>query len=110
MHYLKGWQGVLLVAVLIQSLSVVDAGARRTDAGGVGTSDAPVALKVDRMAAGFDAIVSENATIERVATGFTWVEGPIWIRNGYLMFAEITSNSIRKVTCGGWNRWTQERR
>src|SRR5580698_11293428 len=63
--------------------------------------DAPVPLNVDRMAAGIDALVPANATIERVATGFTWVEGPIWIPAGYLMFAEITSNSIRKVTPDG---------
>jgi gluconolactonase len=63
--------------------------------------DAPVPLKVDRKTAGFDAIVPANATIERVATGFTWVEGPIWIPAGYLMFADITSNSIRKVTPDG---------
>jgi gluconolactonase len=102
MHYLKPWQGVLLVSVLIQSLSVVDAGARRLpDADGIAPNDAPALLKVDRMAAGIDAIVPENATIERVATGFTWVEGPIWIPAGYLLFAEITSNSIRKVMPDG---------
>jgi gluconolactonase len=53
------------------------------------------------MDAGIDAIVPADATMERVATGFTWVEGPIWIPAGYLMFAEITSNSIRKVTPDG---------
>jgi gluconolactonase len=31
-----------------------------------------------------------------VVTGFTWIEGPIWINNNYLLFADITSNSIRK--------------
>ena len=54
------------------------------------------APKVDRLNAGFDAIVPADATIERVATGFTWVEGPVWIPAGYLLFADITSNSIRK--------------
>ena len=44
----------------------------------------------------FDTIVPADATIERVATGFTWVEGPVWIPAGYLLFADITSNSIRK--------------
>jgi hypothetical protein len=34
-------------------------------------------LKVDRLDVGLDAIIPANATIERVATGFTWVEGPI---------------------------------
>ena len=59
------------------------------------------ALKVDRLDAKIDAIVPANATIERVATGFTWVEGPVWIPAGYLLFAEITSNSIRKLMPDG---------
>jgi gluconolactonase len=92
---------VLLVAVLVQSLSLTDAGARKLPVDGIAMSDAPAALKVDRMEPGIDAIVPADATIERVATGFTWVEGPVWIPAGYLMFAEITSNSIRKVTPDG---------
>jgi gluconolactonase len=86
-----------LIAVLIQSLSVVDACARE----GKAVANDTVPLKVDRLDAGLDAIIPANATIERVATGFTWVEGPIWIPAGYLLFAEITSNSIRKVTPNG---------
>ncbi|HEX5480990.1 MAG TPA: SMP-30/gluconolactonase/LRE family protein [Terriglobia bacterium] len=45
-------------------------------------------------------IVPANAKIERVAGGFKWVEGPVWIHSGYLLFAEIPSNSIRKWTPG----------
>jgi gluconolactonase len=104
---MKPLQSVVLMAVLIQSLSVVDARARRLAiADGVSTADAGASenttpLKVDRLDASLDAIVPANATIERVATGFTWVEGPIWIPSGYLLFAEITSNSIRKLTPDG---------
>jgi gluconolactonase len=90
-----------MVAVLVPSLSLTDAGARKLPADGIAVSDAPAPLKVDRMEKGIDAIVPADATIERVATGFTWVEGPVWIPAGYLMFAEITSNSIRKVTPDG---------
>lgn len=114
MRYLKPIQRVVLIGLLIQSLSVVDAGARGApnfgsvfptyeaivDAG-VGANENTAPLKVDRLDAGIDTIVPANATIERVATGFTWVEGPIWIPAGYLLFAEITSNSIRKVTPDG---------
>jgi gluconolactonase len=46
-------------------------------------------------------IVPAQATVERVATGFKWTEGPVWIHAGYLLFAEIPSNSIRKLTPGG---------
>jgi gluconolactonase len=106
-RYMKTLQCVVLMAVIIQSLSVVDASARRAAAANdvsradVSAGESAVPLKVDRLNAGLDAIVPADATIERVATGFTWVEGPIWIPAGYLMFAEITSNSIRKVTPDG---------
>jgi gluconolactonase len=46
-------------------------------------------------------IIPAGATVERVATGFKWTEGPVWIHAGYLLFAEIPSNSIRKVTPDG---------
>jgi gluconolactonase len=100
---------VALVAVLIQSLSVMDAGARggrntaivSTAIADNAASEKTAALNVDRRDAAIDTIVPANAKIERVATGFTWVEGPIWIPAGYLIFAEITSNSIRKLTPDG---------
>jgi gluconolactonase len=106
---MKPLQCVALMAVLIQSLSVVDAGARRgkdpvsglTAITGDPVNENTSPAKLDRLNAGIDAIVPADATIERVATGFTWVEGPIWIPAGYLLFAEITSNSIRKVTPDG---------
>jgi gluconolactonase len=109
MASMKPLQSVALVAVLIQSLSVVDAGARSgaTDnrilpaIAGEAPNENTTAVKLDRMDPAIDSIVPANATMERVATGFTWVEGPIWIPAGYLLFAEITSNSIRKLTPNG---------
>jgi gluconolactonase len=87
----------------------VDAGARDgknagsvvTAIAGDGLNGKTTALSVDRLDATIDTIIPANATMERVATGFTWVEGPIWIPAGYLLFAEITSNSIRKLTPDG---------
>jgi gluconolactonase len=107
MPSIKPLQSVVLVAVLIQSLSLMDAGARAMDgASGVvketaGASANTTVVKIDRRNAGVDAIVPANATIDRVATGFTWVEGPVWIPKGYLLFAEITSDSIRKMMPDG---------
>ena len=102
MSSIRALQSVVLVAVLIQSLSVVDASARRLPAAeGVAmakayASENTAPLKVDRLNAAIDTIIPADATIERVATGFTWVEGPVWVPSGYLLFADITSNSIRK--------------
>ncbi len=56
-------------------------------------------LKVDRLDASINSIIPAGAMLERIATGFTWVEGPVWDR-GSLFFAEIPSNSIRRWTPG----------
>lgn len=59
------------------------------------------ALKTARLDPAFDSLVPQDAMLEKVATGFTWVEGPVWIPSGYLMFADIPSNSIRKLAPNG---------
>ncbi len=56
-------------------------------------------IKVDRLDPAVDQIVPADAKLERLATGFTWTEGPVWTM-GALYFAEIPSDSIRKWTPG----------
>src|SRR5580658_10309299 len=69
-------------------------------AGSAGEEPAPI--KVERLDPALNQIVPEKPVLEKVATGkgFTWTEGPVWIPAGYLLFAEIPSNSIRKWTPG----------
>ena len=44
-----------------------------------------------------DTLVSPDAVIEVLASGFKWAEGPVWIRDGgYLLFSDIPRNSIIK--------------
>src|SRR5579864_2418820 len=55
--------------------------------------------RVLRLDPGLDAVVQSDAKVERLAGGFQFLEGPIWIRNGgYLLFSEMPSNVINK-----WN-------
>jgi gluconolactonase len=56
-------------------------------------------LKVDRLDPSIDRIIPADAKLERVASGFTWVEGPVWAE-GSLFFADIPGNNIRKWTPG----------
>jgi gluconolactonase len=45
-----------------------------------------------------DAIVGGDATVERVATGFGFSEGPVWVRKGgFLIFSDIPANVINRV-------------
>jgi gluconolactonase len=43
----------------------------------------------------FDQLVSKDAKLERIADGFTWVEGPVWHKQGsYLLFSDIPANAV----------------
>lgn len=57
-------------------------------------------LKVERLDPAADAILPAAPVLHKLATGYTWTEGPIWIPAGYLLFADIPSNTIRKVVPG----------
>ncbi|HEY5803786.1 MAG TPA: SMP-30/gluconolactonase/LRE family protein [Lysobacter sp.] len=40
-------------------------------------------------------IVAPDARIERIAEGFAWSEGPLWMRNGdYLLFNDVPGNTM----------------
>ena len=52
---------------------------------------------VVRLDSALDAIVPAGAKVERVATGFGFAEGPVWVRDGgFLIFSDIPDNVIRK--------------
>lgn len=60
-------------------------------------SSSSPAIKIVRLDARFDKLMPRNAALEKLAGGFTWVEGPVWDRKGgYLLFSDIPSNSIFK--------------
>jgi gluconolactonase len=45
--------------------------------------------------ASFHDAVAADARIEKIAEGFTWSEGPAWIRNGaYLLFTDVPENTL----------------
>jgi gluconolactonase len=56
-----------------------------------------VTAQIQSMDPRFDRLVSRDAAIEKIADGFTWVEGPLWHkRGGYLLFSDIPANSVYK--------------
>jgi gluconolactonase len=58
---------------------------------------------IERLDPGLDAIIPQGATLEALAAGFKWTEGPVWTRAGYLLFAEIPSNRIMRWK-PGWKQ------
>jgi len=72
---------------------------------GIGSSNAQApADKVVRLDAALDALISVDAKIEKVASGFGFTEGPVWVqrgREGYLLFTDIPGNKVHKMTSDG---------
>jgi gluconolactonase len=60
------------------------------------TQQYPTVGSVERLDPALDAIVPPNAKIEKLAEGFSWAEGPVWRREGYLVFSDVPRNTIYK--------------
>lgn len=70
----------------------------------------PTLGSIERLDARLDSLIPTDATIEQVAEGFAWSEGPVWVRQplegsaadtaagaaegGYLLFSDIPNNTI----------------
>jgi gluconolactonase len=59
--------------------------------------ETPAAGKILRLDSAFDALVAKDARIEKIATGFTFTEGPLW-RQNVLWFSDIPGNVVRSVS------------
>jgi len=81
---------------MVKNMDVSAAPASQAGSNGVENS---TPLKADRLDPSSDGIIPANAQLERIATGFTWTEGPVWAGDG-LFFADIPANSIHKWTPG----------
>jgi gluconolactonase len=57
----------------------------------------PTPLKVERLDTSIDGIIPADAMLECIAIGYTWTEGPVWVK-GSLFFADIPGNSIQRWT------------
>ncbi|HZZ28412.1 MAG TPA: SMP-30/gluconolactonase/LRE family protein [Pirellulales bacterium] len=45
----------------------------------------------------FDKLISPDTKIEKLAEGFQWCEGPVWVKDGgFLLFSDIPRNSLMK--------------
>lgn len=69
----------------------------------------PTFGEIQRLDPRFDKLVPPDARLEKLAEGFEWSEGPVWIREpegGYLLFSDIPRNSIFKWQDGkGISLW-----
>jgi gluconolactonase len=59
-------------------------------------------IRINRLDPALDAIVSPNTKLEKLATGFQFTEGPVWVKDGgYLLFSDPNANSIYRWSTDG---------
>ncbi len=59
----------------------------------------PTIGQIVRVDSRFDKLVPADAKIEVLASGFTWSEGPVWVKNGnFLLFSDVPENTVYKWT------------
>ena len=59
--------------------------------------DYPTFGRIDRIDPRIDRLIPADARLEKLAEGFAWSEGPVWIRDGgYLLFSDVPNNAVMK--------------
>ena len=55
----------------------------------------PTIGTIERIDPRFDRLVPRDAVIEKLAEGFDWSEGPVWVTSGgYLLFSDVPRNTV----------------
>ena len=69
--------------------------------GPVSIAPAEVNVEVTRLDPVIDSIVPRNPKIFKLAEGFQFTEGPVWVRDGgYLLFSDPNANTIYRLVPG----------
>jgi len=57
----------------------------------------PALGRIERLDPALDALIPPDVVIEKLAEGFDWSEGPVWVRTGgYLLFSDVPRNVVLK--------------
>lgn len=63
--------------------------------------ETPAAGTIERLDPAFDALVPADAQIEKIATGFGFIEGPLWRPEGAVWFSDVRGNVVREWKTDG---------
>ena len=82
---------LLLIPVFGLALTIPASG------GGDKKQSYPTIGKITRLDPGLDKLLDKDAKLEKLAGGFVWTEGVVWVKDGgYLLFSDIPNNVINK--------------
>ena len=61
----------------------------------------PTIGAIERLDPAFDDLIAKDAVLEKLADGFAWTEGPVWVKKGgFLLFSDIPNNAVMKYKDG----------
>src|ERR1044071_1349730 len=89
----KSWLAIASIA-----LSACSAPSPQESAPAAGANPAGSFLRSDPA---FNSLVPLDAKIEKLAGGFTFIEGPVWRPEGALWFSDVVGNVVRQWTPDG---------
>lgn len=78
----------MIVAALLATAPLCHVGAQTASA------------RIERIDPALEDLIAPDAGIERVATGFSFIEGPMW-KDGRLWFSDVTGDKMRAVDPSG---------
>ncbi len=58
-------------------------------------------MSIVRLDPALDALIPRDAVVEKLAGGFTFIEGPVWRPNGVLWFSDVVGNVVRQWSPDG---------
>ena len=64
--------------------------------GGIPANNSVFIMTQNQQSNPIPGILDANSTLEKIADGFKFVEGPVWHPEGYLLFSDIPENTIYK--------------
>jgi gluconolactonase len=57
----------------------------------------PADRRIERLDPALDRLVASDAVIEVLSQGYSWSEGPVWVKDGgYLLFSDVKENTVHR--------------
>src|SRR5687767_2853271 len=90
-----------LALALTAGVFVVACSSQEKDREKTADTPKPAFGAIERLDPRFDKLIPRDAAIEKLADGFDWAEGPLWIKDGYgdtnyLLFSDVPRNVVYK--------------
>lgn len=87
--------GIVLAFAVTASAADQPAKAAKKDQQPAPTPAYPTLGGIERLDPALNALIPQNAVIERLAEGFLWAEGPVWM-DKFLVFSDVPTNRVYK--------------